>query len=180
VRQTETYYRARYYDPTRGRFVSEDPLERSAGANLYAYTDSNPASRVDPLGLWWEYSQRSGQLVYVNNQTGQRTTAGVGYAGYGQGLNNPQEQYTPDVGPIPVGAYTIGPQQTNVTGAGVRLPGSMRLTPRGDTITGGRSGFLIHNGSFTNMSSSRGCIVLPPSIRNQIGGSGDTELWVLP
>src|SRR5205809_7384151 len=37
---TETglyYYRARYYDPVAGRFVSEDPLSLSVGLNFYKY-----------------------------------------------------------------------------------------------------------------------------------------------
>lgn len=45
------YYRARYYDPTTGRFVSEDPLGFRAGPNFYAYVNNNPAVRVDPYGL---------------------------------------------------------------------------------------------------------------------------------
>jgi RHS repeat-associated protein len=31
------YYRARYYNPTFGRFISEDPIEFTGGINLYAY-----------------------------------------------------------------------------------------------------------------------------------------------
>jgi uncharacterized protein RhaS with RHS repeats len=45
------YYRARYYDPRVGRFVSEDPVRFPAGANLYGYAENNPALLVDPLGL---------------------------------------------------------------------------------------------------------------------------------
>ena len=46
------YYRARYYQPTWGRFVSEDPIGLAGGdANLYAYVRDNPLNLVDPLGL---------------------------------------------------------------------------------------------------------------------------------
>ena len=31
------YYRARYYDPSAGRFLSEDPIEHSGGNNFCAY-----------------------------------------------------------------------------------------------------------------------------------------------
>jgi len=52
---TETglyYYRARYYDPAAGRFLSEDPLEFYAGgANFYRYSFNNPANLNDPSGL---------------------------------------------------------------------------------------------------------------------------------
>ena len=45
------YYRARYYSPSIGRFISRDPLGAFAGLNLLAYVRNNPTSRVDPLGL---------------------------------------------------------------------------------------------------------------------------------
>ncbi len=45
------YYRARYYSPQLGRFISQDPLGLFAGPNLYAYARGNPVSRRDPLGL---------------------------------------------------------------------------------------------------------------------------------
>ena len=45
------YYRARYYDPASGRFLSEDPLKFGAGVDFYAYTSNNPVNLVDPSGL---------------------------------------------------------------------------------------------------------------------------------
>jgi RHS repeat-associated protein len=45
------YYRARYYDPATGRFLSEDPLQFSAGTHFYAYALSNPVNFLDPTGL---------------------------------------------------------------------------------------------------------------------------------
>src|SRR5208282_2127882 len=46
------YYRARYHDPSTGRFVSADPIGfNSSGANLYAYAQNNPINYVDRLGL---------------------------------------------------------------------------------------------------------------------------------
>ena len=46
------YMRARYYDPTVGRFISEDPLGFGGGdVNLYAYVMGNPITFIDPLGL---------------------------------------------------------------------------------------------------------------------------------
>jgi RHS repeat-associated protein len=47
------YYRARYYAPDLGRFISEDPLEFGGGdANLYAYVGNRPTGANDPLGLY--------------------------------------------------------------------------------------------------------------------------------
>jgi len=45
------YYRARYYDPKIGRFISEDPIGRLGGSNYYAYGANRPTRSGDPLGL---------------------------------------------------------------------------------------------------------------------------------
>jgi RHS repeat-associated protein len=45
------YYRARYYDSTSGRFLSEDPTTFEGGINFYQYVDNNPTELSDPLGL---------------------------------------------------------------------------------------------------------------------------------
>jgi RHS repeat-associated protein len=45
------YYRARYYDPKIGRFLSEDPIGLLGGdTNLYAYVHNGPATFIDPMG----------------------------------------------------------------------------------------------------------------------------------
>ena len=50
------YNRARYYNPTTGRFLSEDPIGFvGSGANLYAYAENNPISLKDALGLCPNY-----------------------------------------------------------------------------------------------------------------------------
>jgi len=45
------YYRARYYDPSVGRFLSEDRIRFDAGINFYPYVDNNPTDLTDPNGL---------------------------------------------------------------------------------------------------------------------------------
>ncbi|MDF1880493.1 DUF4150 domain-containing protein [Sulfurimonas sp. MAG313] len=47
------YYRARYYDPTTQRFLSEDPIEFMSGDfNWYRYVNNNPVNYTDPTGLF--------------------------------------------------------------------------------------------------------------------------------
>jgi RHS repeat-associated protein len=58
------YYRARYYNPSIQRFVSEDPIEFQGGdINLYAYVGSNPLSATDPLGLL-KFKPASCEILY--------------------------------------------------------------------------------------------------------------------
>ncbi|MCX6033149.1 MAG: right-handed parallel beta-helix repeat-containing protein [Chloroflexi bacterium] len=49
------YFRARYYDPGVGRFVSTDPAALLPGISTYAYVGNNPVGRSDPLGLYPQY-----------------------------------------------------------------------------------------------------------------------------
>jgi RHS repeat-associated protein len=65
------YYRARYYDPAVGRFLSEDPATKVASKNRYSYVSGRPIDYIDPLGLfslniseiktavtapWWDFT----------------------------------------------------------------------------------------------------------------------------
>ena len=49
------YLRARYYDPTTGRFISTDPfegvLEQPVSRHRYLYGNANPVMNLDPSGL---------------------------------------------------------------------------------------------------------------------------------
>jgi RHS repeat-associated protein len=44
------FYRARYYNPGWGRFVSEDPIGVNGGVNLYGYVEQRPTNATDPSG----------------------------------------------------------------------------------------------------------------------------------
>jgi RHS repeat-associated protein len=46
------YYRARWYDPKVGRFISEDPIGLAGGINQFAYVGNNPQNGKDPSGLY--------------------------------------------------------------------------------------------------------------------------------
>lgn len=50
------YYRARYYSPDLGRFLSPDPVGYTGGGvNLYTYVSNDPVNFTDGLGLSWNF-----------------------------------------------------------------------------------------------------------------------------
>jgi len=59
------YYRARYYDPMEGRFISKDPIGFGGGdVNVYRYVQNNPVNFVDPWGLIkWSGTVKQGSFV---------------------------------------------------------------------------------------------------------------------
>jgi RHS repeat-associated protein len=63
------YYRARYYAPGIGCFVSEDPLGFAGGdTNLYRYAGNGPTNATDPTGLqpisWWDFTGPVGWVYW--------------------------------------------------------------------------------------------------------------------
>jgi RHS repeat-associated protein len=183
---TETnlyFYRARYYDSSSGRFISEDPLQFEADVNFYAYVDNSPLIYFDPFGLkcTCTYSQSSGSFSCTNDGTGQPVLSSTGYSGIGPGLNNPGMQGVPYVGPIPVGTYTIGPPQTNSPGGHKTGPLTFPLTPDPGTNTFNRPGLLIHgDNNAQNHTASNGCIVLDNPTRKKLAGCRGGKLLVGP
>ena len=170
---------------------------------------AGPAEGADAPGQLirtdWVYDQSSGKLAqdpvcYVDAYAASRRgaaspqapagSAGGGYAGNyagrGPGLNNPDMDRVDSTGPLPRGGYSIGPIGSQPVGprrpdgGRKQLPSAMRLTPLPSNDMKGRSGFLMHGGNMTTQSSSEGCIVAPPNVRKDVGGSGDWRLWVVP
>jgi hypothetical protein len=101
--------------------------------------------------------------------TGAFTKDGVlvatGYSGYGTAKNNSACEGMAGRGPIPRGRYIIGePHYSKVVG-----PVAMRLLPLWHTACG-RSALMIH-GDNTTHTASRGCVILPRVVRDEIAAT---------
>ena len=61
------YLRARYYDPTMGRFVSQDPFigadTNPLSLHRYLYTSGDPVNNVDPTGLEGEVAEEEAGIA---------------------------------------------------------------------------------------------------------------------
>jgi Tlde1 domain len=120
----------------------------------------------------WIYLQNTGELYHDGK------LIATGYSGHGDGKNNPQKQGEHNVGPIPCGEWEICGPPVNTPGHG---PFVLRLTPRPETKTFGRDGFLIHGDSIADPgTASQGCVILSRIVRDRIWQSGDRCLYVLP
>jgi RHS repeat-associated protein len=46
-----SYYHARYYNPSAGRFISEDPVGFGGGLDFYSYVFNRSVQLTDPIGM---------------------------------------------------------------------------------------------------------------------------------
>lgn len=105
------------------------------------------------------------------------------WAGNSDGRNNPDMTNVKNVGPLPVGKYTIGAayDHTPANGYSKNLgPVVMNLNPDPSNEMFDRGDFRIHGASISNPAmSSDGCIILPRTIRELIASGLDKDLEVV-
>lgn len=124
-----------------------------------------------------KYVQKSGCLYDALGRL-----MGVGYSGghcgcSPEGVNNPDMQDIPNVGPIPVGLYTMQtPIQHSVLGE-FAIP----LEPDPGNAMHNRSGFFAHGDLISGPpnSASDGCIVISREIREKMWTSYDRVVKVI-
>jgi hypothetical protein len=120
----------------------------------------------------WQFQQSTGNL---NSPDG--VQVGQGYSGNGEDLDNPAEQQVLGHGPIPQGSWTIEAFFDDPGGKG---PIVAHLNPNQETVTFGRSGFMIHgDNAADDHTASEGCIILARPLREMIAASTDRNLVVV-
>jgi hypothetical protein len=119
----------------------------------------------------WTYAQRTGDLcrdgIFLCR----------GYSGFEEGKNNPAMEGVHDTGPIPCGQWLM----ESISDTKTHGPRVIRLIPVAPVHTYGRDGFLIHGDSIAAPgTASHGCIIIGRLHREQVWGTGDHELLVVP
>jgi RHS repeat-associated protein len=126
------YFRLRYYDPTLGRFVQQDPMGRMGLANLYPFAFSNPTSYLDPYGdygFWDAVSDIASVAVTAAVAVGVTAMTGNPFAGIGAAVGgaaayaaggNPLDVALAAMGGAVVGAV-VGPMAASLIQEGAGL-----------------------------------------------------------
>ena len=138
------YYRARYYDPSIGRFISRDPAGMPNGVNRFAYVGNDPINNTDPSGLFFGYDNLLGGVV--NAGLGAAVTFATGGGTASQYLRNAAVDF--GVGFVSSGVASVGKVATlsRVLGATNTFTGKAATAFTGEVYKGtadGKDGLSI-------------------------------------
>ncbi|MGA1870687.1 MAG: RHS repeat-associated core domain-containing protein [bacterium] len=161
------YYRARYYDPEIGRFLTQDPLGFAGGdMNLYVYVGNNPVNLIDPWGLL---------LIFGGGQ---------GSAGAGQGFSVSSGKWgniTWDKGPKLEHGYYVAGETGSHMGMSGGVGGELGImftsdweVLKGLYMTHGGSGGILGKGG-ADLITSIGKDKLTWGIQGSLSAGGGAE-----
>ncbi len=119
----------------------------------------------------WTFNQSTGEIALDG------MPVAMGYSGHGPGKNNPAMQNVKNVGPIPVGLYTIAGLINEDPQCGVYV---LILTPDPANKMFGRDGFRWHGDSIIHPGwASDGCIASCLEARREAWQGSDHRLKVV-
>ena len=172
---------ARDYDPHVGRWTMPDPdwTGATVGASPYVYAGDDPVNCIDEDGVYWTYSQSSGEVTHVDPDGSVNVYHDGSYSGVGWGLWNPAANDVKNIGPISRGEYTIGHPYDDPSHMG---PFVLPLTPAPGQPWIMRKGFAWHGDETRNPGkhlASTGCIVSSRKLRQRVWDSNDHDLRVI-
>ena len=105
------YYRARYYDPSIGRFIGEDPLAcGSNDPNLYRYVFNTPVNSTDPNG---EFELSQNAFLMLTALTATVTAVTIIVDGIEIDLDNPNPGPTTETIEVDSGQRVVRPPDSD-------------------------------------------------------------------
>jgi RHS repeat-associated protein len=185
------YYRARYYDPSNGRFISEDPIGFGGGdANLSRYVLNSPTNFNDPSGHSFE-DVINGGINKLDNFLGDRgvdlygavNTADQGLGGFGSGATGGltdlarQGIYGGNVnanqqGLLHDGASLLGDLASSAVGGAAAKGGSWLVRAGAGLLNNANKAADIYGKAQSAYDIARGCGT-PEDLMNLAGGIGN-------
>jgi RHS repeat-associated protein len=153
------YYRARYYDASNGRFISEDPIGFNAGdSNLTRYVGNSPINYKDPSGLtpvhpvstsspdkgWVEYFPRDRGTQPVDNSTlypslnRGRLQTGPGYVESFPARQGTPGEFSPNYGAKNKPKTSFSPIHIRTSGSKFEFPPNTTFPGTGTCSIGGQ------------------------------------------
>ncbi|MCI0560805.1 MAG: DNA/RNA non-specific endonuclease [Nitrososphaera sp.] len=127
------YYRARWYDPLQGKFISEDPIGYTGGANLYSYVGNNPLNLADPSGLYGTLLSQQRVRRYSYPTLSELNPF------FGPGPFDPLGVKSD----VTIGVMVYSPVETGTSASGSPASPLSRLYPLGDYQAGDERGHII-------------------------------------
>ncbi len=166
-----TNFRARWYDPGTGRWLSKDPIGLTGGINLYAFCQLDPMNNGDVLGWCPKRPTRTRRVSYGSG----RIAAVIGVL-YDISLVIDSEE---NVGIAVTGGIGFGMD------VGVGIPGTSVSSSDGRIYDQGGFGVEGHVGivggiSFDPTASNSGGVVTGWEIGNIGGGVYGTGTLIIP
>jgi len=124
----------------------------------------------------WQFDSSTGNLTDPNGVFVESGYAGGFLGTVPDAINNPAYQYTPDVGPLPVGLYTMGDAVEGTHLGPLAIP----LHPDPNNDMRGRGGFYCHGDHIgAPGTASDGCIIMSHSTRLLLSASTDRQIQVV-
>jgi len=171
-------YRNRMYQPELGRFMQPDPKEFSAGDyNLYRYCHNDPVNKSDAMGLELDVVQSisAGTITVTDKDTGRSFTLQGS-----SGTNSLADVGKQNVGPIPLGSYSVYEREGGLNGARAWILDRNDRVPGNDEIDGnhpekgdGRFALRYHVEGGGPNKGSEGCSVCNKSGIDRFGKAAD-------
>jgi RHS repeat-associated protein len=171
------YYRARYYAPTLGRFISEDPIGfNGGGANLYAYAGNSPTNLRDPsgqnpcliLGLLGTMVYNS-HVIY-NSLAGRKVVYYSGWSGFGHILAGNAAAFGAGCS-LGFGFGAFGAGGAAGTAAGIGSGYGLAGQATSDALSGNFSGVNTYAGAAAGGAIGGMAFEADPAIAGAVAGS---------